>query len=80
MRTLTFTVRYLTVLEELYPRVLPGGVILFDEYGEDEKWPGAQRAIEGYFGDRISLMRRDDRFVERDGKRVLVQVEDRGCR
>lgn len=60
---------YLTVLQELYPKVLPGGVILFDEYGEDEKWPGARRAIEEYLGDRIRLLRSD----EQTGKCFLVK-------
>ncbi|KHE92970.1 MAG: TylF/MycF family methyltransferase [Candidatus Scalindua rubra] len=53
---------YLTTLRELYPKVARGGVILFDEYmGTDEhlKFPGAQKAIDEYFGENRSLISRD---------------------
>lgn len=59
---------YLTVLEELYPKVLPGGVILFDEY-EEKKFPGARKAIEKYLGDRIRWMQKD----QHTGKHFLVK-------
>ena len=42
-------------LENLFPLVAPGGVVLFDEYKEfssknpkNEKWPGATKAIDEY--------------------------------
>ncbi len=53
---------YKTVLERLVPRMEPGGVIMFDEYMgtmEHAYFPGAQRAIDEYFGNRRSLIRRD---------------------
>jgi len=53
---------YLTTLRELYPKVARGGVILFDEYmGTDEhlKFPGAQKAIDEYFGENRSSISRD---------------------
>jgi hypothetical protein len=35
-----------TILEELYPRVVPGGLILFDDYG---KFPGETKAVDEFF-------------------------------
>ncbi len=40
---------YKTVLETLYDKVVPGGLIMFDEYGEGTKWPGAVQAINEFF-------------------------------
>jgi O-methyltransferase len=43
---------YLDVLNNLYPKVVSGGVICFDEYLESEyKWPGGCKAIDEFFGD-----------------------------
>lgn len=36
-------------LEAFYPRVVKGGVVVFDEYGLTE-WAGESRAVEEYFG------------------------------
>jgi predicted O-methyltransferase YrrM len=47
---------YRVVLANLYDRVVPGGIILFDEYREP-KWPGATRAIDEFFGDAVSSFR-----------------------
>lgn len=42
---------YKVTLERLFPLVNSGGVILFDEYiNEKIKFPGAQKAIDEYFG------------------------------
>ena len=38
-----------TVLEELYPRVVKGGVILLDDYGF---FPGETKAVDEYFKDK----------------------------
>lgn len=43
---------YLAALRELYPKVVHGGVVAFDEYmgtTEHLNFPGAQRAIDEYF-------------------------------
>lgn len=47
---------YQAVLENMWPRVASGGVVLFDEYREyssskpdEDKWPGATRAIDEFF-------------------------------
>ena len=51
---------YKTCLKELYPKVVPGGAIVFDEYADDvKKWPGAKKAIDEFFGDKKSLIQKD---------------------
>ena len=35
-------------LENFYPRVVPGGVVVFDEYAHQD-WPGESAALENYF-------------------------------
>lgn len=37
-----------TVLELLYPRVVPGGYVVLDDFG---LWPGCERAVEDYFAE-----------------------------
>jgi len=59
---------YKVCLERLYPLVVKGGVVLFDEYNtlseEGEKWPGATKAINEYFGTRVSQIQKD-RYSEK---------------
>ncbi len=53
---------YVTTLEGLYDKVVPGGVILFDEYmrGMDQiKYPGAKQAIDEFFADKGVSPQRD---------------------
>jgi O-methyltransferase len=41
---------YLTCLNFLYPRMVPGGYMVFDEYDfSADVFPGAQKAIDGFF-------------------------------
>lgn len=42
---------YRAVLRNLYPRVLSGGWIIFDEYFSP-KYPGARRAVDEFFADK----------------------------
>jgi hypothetical protein len=42
----------LAALKAFYPLVVPGGLVVFDEYGLVE-WPGESKAAEEYFGDRM---------------------------
>lgn len=42
---------YRTTLNVLFPRVAEGGLVLFDEYGHPN-WPGAKKAVDGYFKDK----------------------------
>jgi hypothetical protein len=40
-------------LEKLYDHVVPGGVILFDEYERTHEWPGARFAVDEFFQGKI---------------------------
>jgi len=54
---------YKCVLEELFPKVIKGGVILFDEY-DNPKFPGAKKAVDEYFQNtsyRISYDKKSDK-------------------
>jgi hypothetical protein len=46
-------------LEYLWPLVVPGGVVLFDEYGI-RPWEGESKAVDEYFGDKKVVIRRLD--------------------
>ncbi|MBI4160705.1 MAG: class I SAM-dependent methyltransferase [Candidatus Yanofskybacteria bacterium] len=48
---------YKTVLESLYDKVVPGGIVTFCEYNEP-KWPGAKQAVDEFFGDQKSLLQK----------------------
>jgi len=53
---------YKTCLEYFWPRITPGGVVLFDEYrgkGQFVKFPGAAKAIDEYFGEQNKFIRVD---------------------
>ena len=53
---------YKTCLEFFWPRITPGGVVLFDEYkgrGQLVKFPGAAKAIDEYFGEQKRFIRVD---------------------
>jgi len=45
----------LVALENLYPRVVPGGLVVLDEYAMTE-WGGESAAFEKYFGDKMPVM------------------------
>ena len=38
----------MSILENLYPRLVPGGIILFDEYAHP-LFPGETNAVDDYF-------------------------------
>lgn len=42
---------YTMALKNLYTKVVPGGIIMFDEY-DDGRWPGATKAIDEFFADK----------------------------
>lgn len=55
---------YKTCLNELYHKVVPGGVILFDEYKQKDTqkvWPGAAKAIDEFFADKSEAIEYDSR-------------------
>ncbi len=45
----------MAALEHLYPLVVPGGVVLLDEYGMDG-FPGESKAFDEYFGDHRPVL------------------------
>ena len=62
---------YRDALKYLFPRVVPGGVVLFDEYKEysaqkpdEEKWPGATRANRSSILARLGTLRFSTRRPE----------------
>jgi hypothetical protein len=46
-------------LEHMWPRVVPGGVVIFDEYGIPP-WEGESKAVDEYFADKTVKIRRFD--------------------
>lgn len=44
-------------LKAFYSRVVPGGIVLFDEYG-CKNWPGETSAVEEFFGPRLPKMQK----------------------
>lgn len=40
-------------LEVLYPQLVPGGILIVDDYGH---WMGARKAVDEYFGDAMPVM------------------------
>jgi O-methyltransferase len=47
---------YKVALQTLYPKVRAGGIIMFDEYG-DQRWPGATKAVDEFFSDMPERVR-----------------------
>jgi O-methyltransferase len=39
-------------IEFFYPRMVPGGVMVFDDYGSEIQSPGAAKAIDGFMAER----------------------------
>jgi Predicted O-methyltransferase len=53
---------YKECLEFFYPRMSPGGVVLFDEYN-DPAWPGCNRAVDEFLSDKpvgLEMIERDN--------------------
>jgi predicted O-methyltransferase YrrM len=42
---------YRECLQEFYPRLLPGAIVLFDEYN-DPPWPGCKKAVDEFLSDK----------------------------
>jgi hypothetical protein len=41
-------------MEQLFPRLSPGGVLILDDYGH---WQGARRAVDEYFqGHQVKIL------------------------
>jgi O-methyltransferase len=46
---------YISIIDPLkliYDRMVTGGVILVDDYGDDVYWPGARKAVDDFFVDK----------------------------
>ena len=46
---------YISIIDPLkliYDRMVTGGVILVDDYGDDVYWPGAKKAVDNFFVDK----------------------------
>lgn len=52
-------------LEQLYPRLVPGGILILDDYGY---WLGAQRAVDEYFAGQALFFHRID-----ESARLLIK-------
>lgn len=50
---------YKACLERLAPNVVKGGIIMFDEY-KSSKWPGATKAIDEFFGEKVKDFQYDE--------------------
>ena len=54
---------YKVCLNFFYPKVVDGGIIMFDEYKKPEtlkKFPGAKKAIDEFFGSDVSKIKKHD--------------------
>ena len=49
---------YLDALENLWPKIEPGGIVALDEY-HDARWPGAKRAVDEFLVDASGRLVRD---------------------
>jgi Macrocin-O-methyltransferase (TylF) len=63
---------YLDCLTNLWPHVVTGGVVAFDEYGEDATWPGARRAVDEFLA-TVSVDASEMRHDEIAGKWWIVK-------
>ena len=61
---------YKTCLDHLFPKVVQGGIVLFDEYGSTQNYPGAKKAIDEYFKGMPYVISQDDE----SGKFYLIKT------
>jgi O-methyltransferase len=63
---------YRECLAFFYPRMTPGGIILFDEY-DDPPWPGCNKAVDEFLADKLERPTMIER--DRDQKWFIVRAE-----
>lgn len=64
---------YKECLEFLYPRMLRGGIIVFDDYRIPANvYPGADRAVDEFFADKPE---KPERFDDPRGQRSFVRIQ-----
>ena len=51
---------YKESLEFMYPKVVQNGIIVFDEYLDQKNFPGAIKAIDDFFGQKIQDIQKCD--------------------
>lgn len=51
---------YKTCLEYLFPKVAAGGIVVLDEYGVADSWPGAKKAVDEYFKNSKYIINKDE--------------------
>lgn len=51
------------VLEALYDRIVPGGIVVYDDY-KGKSWPGATRAVDEFFAERPEEVQLHDARTE----------------
>jgi len=61
---------YVTCLEFLYPRMVPGGYIVFDEYSSEDIYPGAKKAIEEFLAGKPEPI---ERFPDARDPRYFIR-------
>jgi O-methyltransferase len=63
---------YMTCLEHAYPRMLPGSVMVFDDYRVSEGvYPGADRAVDEFFQDKPEKL---ERLPDPRGLRTFTRI------
>ena len=60
---------YTCCLNLLYDKVVPGGLIMFDEY-EDPHYPGAKTAIDAFFSNRPEIV---EEYFKYDYRKYFVR-------
>ena len=53
---------YMDALGALWPRLSPGGIVLFDEYQSEDKWRGARIAVDEFLADKSHVLIEDVRW------------------
>lgn len=67
----------LIALEHLYPRVVPGGIVILDEYGM-EGFPGETKAVEDYFGSSLPVIQKFP-FISTPGGYIIKGSTSHEC-
>jgi len=63
---------YMTCLEHAYPRMLPGSIMVFDDYRVSEGvYPGADRAVDEFFTDKPEVL---ERLPDPRGLRTFARI------